>query len=122
VGKATFRAGFIPGAATSDIFRKTYQLPKVPLQIIWQHWWPGDNQKRIPPWRLVPYRDINDRRRFADLKYLVRKMVAGLEEDGVQINSASLMQANELFARANELMGFASTTRMNRKRRNGQLI
>jgi hypothetical protein len=76
---------------------ETYQLPKVTLRIIWQHWWFGDKEKRIPPLRFVTGRDYKDRRRFSELKRVATLMTSVLRNP---IQQPSINQANEMYEEA----------------------
>ena len=83
-----------------------YEIPKATGRIIWEHWFLGDsNSRRIPPLRRVSPQDLKDddqRKRFSDLKYFIKKVTDNLVEMNQYIENPSLLQVTQMYNAAYE--------------------
>ena len=100
-----------------------YELPKVGLLIMWQQWWLGKPESRIPPLRNVTARDFKkDKKRYSDLKFIMKNMERVVENEGMSLSQPSIHQLNESYDMAVEILSLAQTSAKNRQRRTGQII
>jgi hypothetical protein len=84
---------------------ENYRLPKVGLHIIWQHWWLGNSafmlgssatENTIPPLRTVTARNVKDKKRFSDLKWIMNILEKSLNDQLVL--NPTVAQVNEMYA------------------------
>jgi hypothetical protein len=103
-----------------------YKLPKATGRIMWEHWFLGDsNSGRIPPLRRVSpqdFKDEDERKRFSDVKYFIKKVTDKLVEMNQYIENPSALQVTQMYEAAYERLGIRSYSGTNRQRRGGELL
>ena len=77
----------------------------------------------IPALRKVTTKDIpnGEKRRYSDLKFLVKKLMEKLPESE-RFDNPSMMQINQMYDKAMDGLNISSRTIQNRQRRSGELV
>jgi hypothetical protein len=84
-----------------NLVPEDFQFPNTSTKIAWQLWCCGDAEKGYPPLRQLTPQDMsskNLKKRLSDFRTLMRELEVRAKDTGVWRDSATVQEANEMFA------------------------